>query len=245
VAPESLGRAEVVLILAGRVTEVALCLMRRATARVPEREIPLVLVCDEIREAQLLRALGWGMVSVLLREDAGYDRIVRALADARDGGVEVPREAPGWLESRIRAIRRDVLDPQGLTAARLFAREVDVLRLPADGLDTQEIAGRLSYSERTRHRGESAGGAAGAEARLGEAPHDVRVAGDRQHLAADPQNRQSSPGPRPAATRSAPRTTLTTAQPAQPTPARRPGRGSGLIPRMPPRKWSPRSPCWL
>jgi DNA-binding CsgD family transcriptional regulator len=36
-----------------------------------------------------------------------------------------------------------------LTASGLSPREVDVLRLMADGLDTNEIAKNLSYSERT------------------------------------------------------------------------------------------------
>jgi DNA-binding NarL/FixJ family response regulator len=42
-----------------------------------------------------------------------------------------------------------VLDPHGLTAAGLYTREVDVLRLLAEGMDTLEIAQRLNYSERT------------------------------------------------------------------------------------------------
>ena len=42
-----------------------------------------------------------------------------------------------------------MLDPQGLTTAGLCTREVDVLRLFAEGMDTVEIAERLNYSERT------------------------------------------------------------------------------------------------
>jgi DNA-binding NarL/FixJ family response regulator len=42
-----------------------------------------------------------------------------------------------------------VLAPRGLTFAGLSDREVYVLRLVADGLDTGEIAKKLCYSERT------------------------------------------------------------------------------------------------
>jgi DNA-binding NarL/FixJ family response regulator len=147
--PEHLGSADVVLVLAGQVTADTLSLIQRAAAQAPGRELPFVLVCDDIRESQLLRALNFGMVSVLLREDTDFDRIVGALQTARDGGADIPSDARGWLESRIRIIQRDVLDPRGLTTAGLFTREVDVLRLLADGLDTLEIAERLNYSERT------------------------------------------------------------------------------------------------
>ena len=37
----------------------------------------------------------------------------------------------------------------GAPTSGLAPREVDVLRLVAEGLDTVEIAGKLSYSERT------------------------------------------------------------------------------------------------
>ncbi|MGH3169617.1 MAG: helix-turn-helix transcriptional regulator [Trebonia sp.] len=149
VPPDGLDRADVVVVIAGQVGEETLSLMRYAAERVPDREMRFVLVCDGIREAQLLRALGWGMVSVLPRKEADYERVVRAVVDACEGRVEIPREAGGWLQSRLRVIERDVLEPRGLTAAGLYAREVDVLRLLAEGRDLVEIAERLNYSERT------------------------------------------------------------------------------------------------
>ena len=39
--------------------------------------------------------------------------------------------------------------PRGLRASGMADREVRILRLVADGLDTREIAHELSYSERT------------------------------------------------------------------------------------------------
>jgi DNA-binding NarL/FixJ family response regulator len=149
VARDDLDRADVVLVITGLVTAETFSLMEHTAEQVPGREIPFVLVCDAIREPQLLRALSWGMVSILLREDTDYEKIVRALVNARAGGTQMPGDAHGWLGSRIRSIQRDVLGPRGLTAAGLSTREVDVLRLLGEGMDTAEIAGRLNYSERT------------------------------------------------------------------------------------------------
>lgn len=42
-----------------------------------------------------------------------------------------------------------MLSPRGLTLNGLSAREIEVLRLAAEGLDTEEIAHRLAYSART------------------------------------------------------------------------------------------------
>ena len=135
--------------LAVRPARAVLRALQRAAERTPDREMRFVLVCDDIREPQLLRALNWGLVSVLPRQETDYERIARALVNARDGKLELPVDAHGWLEERIRLVHRDVLAPHDLTIAGLYTREVEVLRLLAEGADTLEIARRLSYSERT------------------------------------------------------------------------------------------------
>ncbi len=149
VAADRLDRASGVLVIADRVGEGTLAALQRAAELAPGREMRFVLVCDDIREPQLLRALNWGLVSVLPRQETDYQRIARALVNVRDGKVELPPDAHGWLEERIRLVQRDVLAPHDLTTAGLYTREVEVLRLLAEGMDTLEIARRLSYSERT------------------------------------------------------------------------------------------------
>jgi DNA-binding CsgD family transcriptional regulator len=42
-----------------------------------------------------------------------------------------------------------VLAPRGLNPAGPAPREIDLLRLMAGGLSTQQTAGKMSYSERT------------------------------------------------------------------------------------------------
>jgi DNA-binding CsgD family transcriptional regulator len=55
----------------------------------------------------------------------------------------------GDLLNYVRTLQRDVLREAGLDAAGLTPREVEVIRLMADGLETTEIGARLGYSGRT------------------------------------------------------------------------------------------------
>jgi DNA-binding NarL/FixJ family response regulator len=49
----------------------------------------------------------------------------------------------------VNNLQASVLSPRGLSLTGLSDRELDVLRLVAEGLETSEIAERLCYSERT------------------------------------------------------------------------------------------------
>jgi DNA-binding NarL/FixJ family response regulator len=147
--PERQQDAEVVLIVVDRVTEDTIKLMERVADTSGDGDARFVLVGDGVRENALLRAVTCGLVSVIPRREADFDRIVRAIVDVRNGRLEMPGVALGWLVRQLRSIQQDVLEPNGLTAAGLEAREVDVLGLLAEGLSTDEIARRLNYSERT------------------------------------------------------------------------------------------------
>jgi DNA-binding NarL/FixJ family response regulator len=132
--------ADVVLVLAGLVTEDTLSWMQQTAAQAAQvpgaagaaRGTPrFVLVGDGVRVPHLLRAVGCGPVSVLPRQGCDYEQIVQAIQHVHHGRVVMPAVA---------------LEP---SAAGLQERELDVLRLLADGLGTLEIARRLNYSERT------------------------------------------------------------------------------------------------
>ena len=55
----------------------------------------------------------------------------------------------GVLLRSLSRVSREVLEPRGVSLARLNTREQDVLRLVAQGLATREVAKQLCYSERT------------------------------------------------------------------------------------------------
>ena len=61
----------------------------------------------------------------------------------------MPPDLLGRLLEQVGNLQRQVLAPRGLTFTGLATRELAVLKLVADGLNTGEIAQSLAYSERT------------------------------------------------------------------------------------------------
>jgi DNA-binding NarL/FixJ family response regulator len=140
------AEADVLVVVADRLSAEVVAALRRSAA---ETNTPVVLVVGEITEAELLTAVECRVVAILPRAAVTGDRLLHSILAAAAGGGVMPPNLVGELLKHIERLQRDVLTPNGLTAAGLTPREVDVLRLMADGLDTAEIAGKLCYSERT------------------------------------------------------------------------------------------------
>ena len=138
--------ADVLVAVADRLSTDVVAGLRRAAAEVAA---PVVLVIGEISEAELLTAVECRVVAILPRPAVSAERLVHSVLAAATGGGVMPPNLVGELLKHIERLQRDVLAPNGLNGAGLTPREIDVLRLMADGLDTNEIAGKLCYSERT------------------------------------------------------------------------------------------------
>ncbi|NLU79872.1 response regulator transcription factor [Micromonospora sp. HNM0581] len=143
---EERAQADVLVYASARLTASAVTLLRRWTL---ESRLPVVLVIDEITDGELLTAVENRVVAVLPRAAVSGERLAHSVSAAANGGGVLPSSMVGELLKHVERLQREVLAPNGLNAAGLTPREVDVLRLMADGLDTQEIAGELCYSERT------------------------------------------------------------------------------------------------
>ncbi|SCL29208.1 helix-turn-helix transcriptional regulator [Micromonospora inyonensis] len=152
------GRPEVRVLAEAEAAEAAVTLVvvdsltpqRVQTLRRLRREqTRLVLVPSTIDDGQLSAAVECGVVGVVRRGEASGTRLVEVILSAARGEGSVPADLLGRLLNQMRRLQREVLDPRGLTLGGLSAREVDVLRLVADGFETREIATKLSYSERT------------------------------------------------------------------------------------------------
>jgi DNA-binding NarL/FixJ family response regulator len=146
---ERQDEAEVVVIMVDTITEEALGIMEGFASASPGGNVRFVLVGDGMREEHVARAVSYGQVSVVSRRGSDFGQVLRAIVDVREGRLEMPGDAVGWLAGRVRRIEKDVLEPPGLNATGLSQREVEVLRMLADGMETAEIAQRLNYSERT------------------------------------------------------------------------------------------------
>ncbi|MDQ7905080.1 response regulator transcription factor [Phytohabitans sp. ZYX-F-186] len=141
--------ARVLLAVADQVTDEVLGGIERFGRAARQRDPAVVLVANELREYHVLRAVELGLAGLLHRRDAGFEQIARAVVAAASGRAELPAAVTRRLLEQMRAVQRDVLGPRGLTVSGFTDRELEVLRLLAEGLDTGEVALKLNYSQRT------------------------------------------------------------------------------------------------
>jgi DNA-binding NarL/FixJ family response regulator len=138
--------AAVMVVVADDVDEDATRELRELRAAGHER---LVLLVAKVDDAGLLAAVEAGVSGVVRRSQATAGHLATAIRAASVGEGTLPPDLLGRLLSQVGRLQRQVLHPRGLTFAGLTEREVAVLRLLADGLDTAEVGRRLFFSERT------------------------------------------------------------------------------------------------
>ncbi len=109
----------------------------------------IVLVARVIDDATLVAAAEAGVGGLLRRSEATAGAHCRAVTRVAAGAGEVPADLLGRLLQQVGRLQRQQPAPRGLSFAALAPREIDVLRLVAEGRDTAEIAERMCYSERT------------------------------------------------------------------------------------------------
>jgi len=154
-----LDRARVALVVSEAVDESAAKVVRA----IHRDGIPrVVLVAARFDEAGVVAAVGAGVTAFLRKSEATSARLVEVIREADETGCQLPEgllkrasataDFGSWVPaSRPSAPRLRDTEERGttLTSVRLSAREVEVLRLVADGFDTTEIAEQLAYSEST------------------------------------------------------------------------------------------------
>jgi DNA-binding NarL/FixJ family response regulator len=108
-----------------------------------------VLVMRAIDDAAVVSAAEVGVSGLLRRSEATPETLVRTIQKVAHGDGVIPSDLLGHLLGQVGRLQRQVLSPRGLTFTGLSDREIEVLRLIAEGHDTNEIARQLCYSQRT------------------------------------------------------------------------------------------------
>jgi DNA-binding NarL/FixJ family response regulator len=109
----------------------------------------IVLLVSRLDDKGLLTAIEAGIGGLLRRSQATPQQLGAAIRSVAAGEGAVPPDLLGRLLGQVGQLQRQVLAPRGLTFSGFTEREVSVLRLLADGLDTAEVGRRLYYSDRT------------------------------------------------------------------------------------------------
>ncbi|MEH1017080.1 response regulator transcription factor [Micromonospora sp. CPCC 206060] len=139
-------QARVRVIIVDSVDETALRTLRALRSQGTPAQ---VLVVTHTDDAGLVAAVEHGITGIVRRNEASPERLVAVIRAAATGDGNLPPDLLGRLLHQVATVQRDMLRPRGLTFTGLRDREIEVLRLVADGYDTTEIAAKLSYSQRT------------------------------------------------------------------------------------------------
>ncbi|KOU66936.1 LuxR C-terminal-related transcriptional regulator [Streptomyces sp. NPDC060334] len=142
---EESGPGTVALLVEDALDEAALTRLRRIVRSEGARA---VLVVGAMRENELMDVVECGVGTIVWRHEATGERLVQAVLAASRGDGDLPADLLGRLIHQVGTLHRGA-GRAGAPALGLTSREVDVLRLVSEGFDTGEIAGKLSYSERT------------------------------------------------------------------------------------------------
>lgn len=127
------SEASVLVFAVGQVNREVMAALRTAAAESPAS---IVLVAGHVDVEHLGALDDCHVVAVLPRTAIADDRLVESVLAAANG-----RETS--LRDQIESLE------EANSRASLTAREIDVLRLMAEGWDTADIAVKLCYSERT------------------------------------------------------------------------------------------------
>jgi DNA-binding NarL/FixJ family response regulator len=109
----------------------------------------VVVVATRVDDGGLLAAVEAGASGVLRRQESSPQNLLNSIHAAAAGEGSLPPDLLGRLLGQVGRLQRQVLSPHGLTFSGLTEREVKVLKLLADGLDTSEVGRQLYLSERT------------------------------------------------------------------------------------------------
>ncbi|WP_264925869.1 response regulator transcription factor [Streptomyces sp. A012304] len=145
VAPASGGEADVTVVSepsAGAATTELLRALEKPACG-------FLLISAHAATADWARLVELEVRAVLPRAEFTRERLLQTIRVIHDGQACFPPALQGGLLDHMNRVQREILTPRGLSASGLSVREIDVLRMAADGYSNVEISKTLPYSERT------------------------------------------------------------------------------------------------
>ena len=154
---EELDEADVAVVVTESVDEEVLRVLRA----VRRGSVPrTVLIAAALDDTAVVTAAEAGVSALVRRSEVTSERLVSVILKARDGGAEMPADLLAGLLGQVGRLQRQLLAPRGLRFSGLSDREVEVLRLVAEGLDPRNRAAagvqRADDQERAARRHDAA-----------------------------------------------------------------------------------------
>ncbi|MFJ5266781.1 LuxR C-terminal-related transcriptional regulator [Streptomyces sp. NPDC088387] len=146
---QGIREADVSVMLLSTVSDDWLRVLKQDAARAGGAPIPVVVMADRVNERQLTLAVEYGLTSFLYRGSSSLEQLLEATVEASAGRSRMPRELMGHLIAELGHQQRQQTIAQLTRRGGLSAREIEVLRMLAEGMNTVEISEKMSYSERT------------------------------------------------------------------------------------------------
>ena len=115
----------------------------------PRVSVPIVLVADEVSATDLIDAVCRRVRAVVPRAKVSAEALERCVAAVDSGAAIMPPDLFGVLPRHIVRRYDAGYRAAALNARGLAERDIEVLRLLAEGANTADIAAELSCSSRT------------------------------------------------------------------------------------------------
>ncbi|SDH27994.1 regulatory protein, luxR family [Sinosporangium album] len=110
---------------------------------------PVILITDRLSPDDMLTVVRYQVMAVLPRRAMTAELLIRGVTAVAAGDGLMPPQLAGGLLEHLHRLQRTSREPTFTWVSGLTEREIEILQLVAEGLDTTEIAEQLRCSTRT------------------------------------------------------------------------------------------------